>query len=244
MDSIESDFQRPDCREFNQLRPCKIYPHWTDNPEGSVLIECGGTKVLCTASWEDRVPSWRAGKGMGWVTAEYSMIPRATGTRNPRERETGRNSRSQEISRLIGRSLRMAVDFEAMGECTVYIDCDVLQADGGTRTASVTGGWIALREVANWALENGKVSKDFITHQVSAVSVGIVKGSEVLDLSYKEDCCASTDMNVVQTESGDFVEIQGTGERSPFSSSQLSFLLDLASKGNEELKIKQREVLK
>ena len=199
--------------------------------------------MLCTASWEDQVPSWRVGEGLGWVTAEYAMIPRATGTRNPREREAGRNSRSQEISRLIGRSLRMAVDFEAMGECAVYIDCDVLQADGGTRTASITGGWVALREAANWALKNGKVDKDFVKHQISAVSVGIVRGEEILDLVYAEDCCASTDMNVVQTESGEFVEIQGTGERAPFSSSQLSFLLDLASKGNEELRIEQREAL-
>lgn len=241
MNNAESEFQRPDGREFDQLRPCKIHPHWTDNPEGSVLIECGGTRVLCTASWSDRVPAWRAGEGKGWVTAEYSMIPRATETRNPRE--SGRNSRSQEISRFIGRSLRMAVDFEAMGECAVYIDCDVLQADGGTRTASVTGAWIALREAANWAVKNGRAGKDFIKHQISAVSVGIVKGAEILDLAYKEDCCASTDMNVVQTESGEFVEIQGTGEKSPFSSSQLSFLLDLASKGNEELREKQREVL-
>ena len=196
---------------------------------------------MCTASWEDQVPSWRTGTGLGWVTAEYAMIPRATGTRN--SRESGKNSRSQEISRLIGRSLRMAVDFEAMGECAVYIDCDVLQADGGTRTASVTGGWIALKEAAQWALKNGRVAKDFIRHQISAVSVGIVEGAEVLDLPYAEDCKASTDMNVVQTESGEFVEIQGTGERSPFSFSQLSFLLDLASKGNKELQIKQREAL-
>ena len=241
MDSIKSDFQRPDGREFDELRQCRVYPHWTSNPEGSVLIECGETRVLCTATWEDQVPSWRAGTGLGWVTAEYAMIPRATGTRN--SRETGKNSRSQEISRLIGRSLRMAVDFEAMGECAVYIDCDVLQADGGTRTASVTGGWIALKEAAQWALKNGRVAKDFIKHQISAVSVGIVEGEEVLDLPYAEDCKASTDMNVVQTESGEFVEIQGTGERSPFSSFQLSFLLDLASKGNKELQIKQREAL-
>ena len=243
MDSIKSDFQRPDGREFDELRPCRIYPHWTDNPEGSVLIECGKTRVLCTASWEDKVPQWREGTGLGWVTAEYAMIPRATGTRNSRERDGAKNSRSQEISRLIGRSLRMAVDFEAMGENAIYIDCDVLQADGGTRTASITGGWIALREAADWALKNGKAAKDFVRHQISAVSVGIVDGAEVLDLPYAEDCRASTDMNVVQTESGEFVEIQGTGEKSPFTSSQLSFLLDLACSGNEKLRIKQREAL-
>ena len=243
MDSIKSDFQRPDGREFDELRPCRIYPHWTDNPEGSVLIECGGTKVLCTASWEDGVPSWRSGRGLGWVTAEYAMIPRATGSRNARESVAGRNSRSTEISRLVGRALRAAVDFEAMGEQAVYIDCDVLQADGGTRTASVTGAWVALREAADWALRNGKAARDFIKFQVSGVSVGIVEGAEILDLAYMEDSKASTDMNVVQTESGEFVEIQGTGERAPFSSSQLSFLLDLASKGNEELRIKQREAL-
>ena len=226
------------------MRPCAIYPHWTKNPEGSVLIECGGTRVLCTASWEDEVPHWRAGRGLGWVTAEYSMIPRATGTRNPREAVAGRNSRSQEISRLIGRSLRMAVDFEAMGECAVYIDCDVLQADGGTRTASITGGWLALREAANWALERGLVCKDFIRHQLSAVSVGVTGAGEVLDLDYAEDCRAFTDMNVVQTEEGEFVEIQGTGEKAPFTSRQLSLLLELASKGNEELRQKQREAEK
>ncbi|MBR6440240.1 MAG: ribonuclease PH [Aeriscardovia sp.] len=241
---MHSNSPRPDGREFDELRPCRIWPHWTKNPEGSVLIECGGTRVLCTASWEDQVPPWRAGRDLGWVTAEYSMLPRATGTRSPREAVSGRNSRSQEISRLIGRSLRMAVDFEAMGECAVYIDCDVLQADGGTRTASVTGGWLALREAADWALEKGLVRKDFIRHQISAVSVGVTDAGEVLDLDYAEDSRAFTDMNVVQTEDGGFVEIQGTGERAPFSPSQLSFLLDLASKGNEELRQKQREAEK
>jgi ribonuclease PH len=231
---------RKDGRAFDELRPIKVTTDFVKFAEGSCLIECGDTKVLCCASIENRTPP-HVPEGEGWVTAEYAMIPRATGTRN--SRESGKNSRSQEISRLIGRSLRMAVDFEAMGERAVYIDCEVLQADGGTRTASVTGGWIALKEAAQWALKNGRVAKDFIKHQISAVSVGIVEGEEVLDLPYAEDCKASTDMNVVQTESGEFVEIQGTGERSPFSSSQLSFLLDLASKGNKELQIKQREAL-
>jgi ribonuclease PH len=231
---------RKDGRAFDELRPIKVTTDFVKFAEGSCLIECGDTKVLCCASIENRTPP-HVPEGEGWVTAEYAMIPRATGTRN--SRETGKNSRSQEISRLIGRSLRMAVDFEAMGERAVYVDCEVLQADGGTRTASVTGGWIALKEAAQWALKNGRVAKDFIKHQISAVSVGIVEGEEVLDLPYAEDCKASTDMNVVQTESGEFVEIQGTGERSPFSFSQLSFLLDLASKGNKELQIKQREAL-
>ena len=239
MTTNHSASRRPDGRERDELRPCKIWPHWTNNPEGSVLIECGGTRVLCTASWANRIPSWR--QCMGWVTADYSMIPRATGERNAREGGTAKNSRSQEISRLIGRSLRMAVDFKAMGNNMVYIDCDVLQADGGTRTASVTGGWLALREAANWALERGLVEEDFIRHQISAVSVGVTEAGEVLDLDYAEDSRAFTDMNVVQTESGEFVEIQGTGERSPFSSSQLSSLLSLASKGNKELRQKQRE---
>lgn len=237
---------RADGREIDQLRPVTILTHWTDAPEGSVLIQCGNTRVMCTATFAQGVPRWRRDSGLGWVTAEYAMVPRATNQRTDREAVKGKiGGRTHEISRLIGRSLRGVVDMKALGENQILIDCDVLQADGGTRTASVTGAYVALAEAVAWAKKKRfiKESKTVLTDQVSAVSVGIIDGHPMLDLPYTEDSSANTDMNVVMTGAGKFIEIQGTAEHGPFDRDELNLLLDLAAKGNKELQKFQREAL-
>ena len=227
---------RPDGRSVTELRPVKLSRGWLDHAEGSVLVEFGRTRVLCAASVTEDVPRWRRGSGLGWVTAEYAMLPRATNTRGDRESVKGRlGGRTQEISRLVGRSLRACVDYKALGENTIVIDCDVLQADGGTRTAAVTGGYVALAEAVAWLKNRKRTKGDPLLTSVSAVSVGIVDGEPRLDLCYEEDVAAQTDMNVVCTASGDFVEIQGTAEREPFSRDLLGQLLDLAVAGCGEL---------
>jgi ribonuclease PH len=209
---------------------------WLDHAEGSVLVEFGATRVLCAASATEEVPRWRRGSGLGWVTAEYAMLPRATNTRGDRESVKGRlGGRTQEISRLVGRSLRACVDYKALGENTIIIDCDVLQADGGTRTAAVTGGYVALADAIAWLRNRGRTKGTPLVASVSAVSVGIVDGEPMLDLCYEEDSAADTDMNVVCTGTGDFVEIQGTAEREPFGRAMLGQLLDLATAGCAEL---------
>jgi ribonuclease PH len=217
---------------------------WLDHAEGSVLVEFGATRVLCAASVAEEVPRWRRGSGLGWVTAEYAMLPRATNTRGERESVKGRlGGRTQEISRLVGRALRACVDYKALGENTIIIDCDVLQADGGTRTAAVTGGYVALADAVGWLQTRGRCKGSPLVASVSAVSVGIVDGKPRLDLCYEEDSAAETDMNVVCTGSGDFVEIQGTAEREPFGRSMLTSLLDLAVAGCAELSRLQAEAL-
>ncbi len=241
-----TDTPRPDGRALDQLRPISITRHYLDAGEGSVLVEFGGTKVLCVASFTEGVPRWRKGSGQGWVTAEYAMLPRATTTRSDRESVRGKvGGRTHEISRLIGRSLRAIIDVSALGENTIVLDCDVLQADGGTRTASVTGAYVALADAVAWGIERGAIDakKSVLTDSVSAVSVGIVDGRPVLDLPYVEDVRAETDMNVVVTGSGDFVEVQGTAEAAPFKRSELDQLLDLAVGGTRELARVQAEAL-
>ncbi|MGI6487605.1 MAG: ribonuclease PH [Syntrophomonadaceae bacterium] len=231
-------------RVFDQLRPVKITPHYLKNPSGSVLIETGETKVICTASVEEKVPPFLKGQGTGWVTAEYSLLPGSTYPRTIREAARGRVSgRTSEIQRLIGRALRAVIDFKALGERTVWIDCDVIQADGGTRTASVTGGFVALCLALRDLKNQGVIERIPISDYVAATSVGIVHGMTILDLEYGEDSTAEVDMNVVMTGSGKFIEIQGTAEGSPFSQSDLDELLRLARKGIGELIDKQREIL-
>ncbi|WFE96620.1 ribonuclease PH [Micromonospora sp. WMMD987] len=238
---------RPDGRRPDQLRPVTLTRGWSTHPEGSVLVEFGGTRVLCTASVTEGVPRWRKGSGLGWVTAEYAMLPRATNTRSDRESVRGKiGGRTHEISRLIGRSLRACVDLKALGENSVVLDCDVLQADGGTRTASITGAYVALYDAVSWLAARkslaGKPEK--VMHRsVAAVSVGIVAGEPLLDLCYVEDVAAEVDMNVVCTGEGDFVEVQGTGEDGVFSRAQLDALLDVASLGCLELAEAQRKAL-
>jgi ribonuclease PH len=235
---------RPDGRAADALRPVKFTRGWLDHAEGSVLVEFGSTRVLCAASVTEDVPRWRRGSGLGWVTAEYAMLPRATNTRNDRESVKGRlGGRTHEISRLVGRSLRAAVDYKALGENTIVIDCDVLQADGGTRTAAVTGGYVALAEAIAWLKGRGKLKGSPLVSSVAAVSVGIVSGEPRLDLAYEEDSAAETDMNVVCTGTGDLVEVQGTAEREPFSRAQLDQLLDLAVGGCAELTRLQQAAL-
>ncbi|ACS45677.1 ribonuclease PH [Bifidobacterium animalis subsp. lactis CECT 8145] len=224
----------------------RITRAFTDVPEGSVLIECGNTRVMCTATFTDTVPRWRKDSGLGWVTAEYSMLPRATAQRTDRESVRGKvGGRTHEISRLIGRCLRGVIDMKALGENTIQMDCDVLQADGGTRTASITGAHVALVDALNWAKQNGKIKsvKNVLLDSVSAVSVGVIDGEPMLDLPYVEDSRAMTDMNVAMTGSGKFVEIQGTAEHRPFSRNELGVLLDLATKGNRELQAAQQAAL-
>jgi len=241
-----TDTPRPDGRALDQLRPISITRHYLDAGEGSVLVEFGGTKVLCVASFTEGVPRWRKGSGQGWVTAEYAMLPRATTTRSDRESVRGKvGGRTHEISRLIGRSLRAIIDVSALGENTIVLDCDVLQADGGTRTASVTGAYVALADAVAWGIERGAIdaTKAVLTDSVAAVSVGIVDGRPVLDLPYVEDVRAETDMNVVVTGSGDFVEVQGTAEAAPFKRAELDQLLDLAVGGTRELARVQAEAL-
>ncbi|MHA7243360.1 ribonuclease PH [Paeniglutamicibacter antarcticus] len=237
---------RADGRAVDQLREITITRGWSKQAEGSALIEFGNTKVLCTASFTEGVPRWLKGQGAGWVTAEYAMLPRATNTRNGRESVKGKiGGRTHEISRLIGRSLRAVIDTKALGENTIVLDCDVLQADGGTRTAAITGAYIALAEAIEWARENKLVRKNatVLTDSVAAISVGIIDGTPMLDLPYEEDVRAETDMNVVVTGAGDFVEVQGTAEGAAFNRAELDSLLDLALLGTTELGSIQRATL-
>lgn len=233
---------RPDQRAVNQLRPVKIIPGYIEYPEGSVLIEMGKTRVLCAVSVENRVPAWLVGKNQGWLTAEYAMLPRATHTRSPRETTPG--ARSQEIRRLIGRSLRAAVDLGVIGERTLNVDCDVIQADGGTRTAAITGAYVALALAMEKLVQNKEASPRALKTAVAAVSVGIVGGEARLDLAYAEDSRAEVDFNVVMTAEGEFVEVQGTGEGATFSRAQMNKLLDLAKGGIEQLLALQHQVLR
>ena len=237
---------RADGRTLNELRPITITRGWSNQAEGSALVEFGDTRVLCTASFTEGVPRWLKGEGKGWVTAEYAMLPRATGTRSSRESVKGKiGGRTHEISRLIGRSLRAIIDMNALGENTIVLDCDVLQADGGTRTASITGAYVALADSIVWAQRNGLLSPSAkpLKDSVSAISVGIIDGTPMLDLPYIEDVRAETDMNVVVTGSGKFVEVQGTAEGAPFDRDELNALLDLALEGTAELARIQRESL-
>jgi ribonuclease PH len=230
--------KRHDGREANQLRPITIERGWSDQAEGSALISFGRTKVLCTASFTNGVPRWLTGKGKGWVTAEYAMIPRSTNERMDREAVKGKvGGRTHEISRLIGRSLRAVVDTKALGENTLVIDCDVLQADGGTRTAAITGAYVALADAIEWGRDKGFIGKNakVLFDSVAAVSVGIIDGEPMLDLAYVEDVRAETDMNVVVTGRGLFVEVQGTAEGAPFDRDELNTLLDLALGGTADL---------
>jgi ribonuclease PH len=235
---------RPDGRRNDQLREIKITRGWLEHAEGSVLIEFGATRVLCAASVTEDVPRWRRGSGLGWVTAEYAMLPRSTNTRGDRESVKGRlGGRTQEISRLVGRSLRACIDEKALGENTIIIDCDVLQADGGTRTAAVTGGYLALADAIGWLSGRKRCKGNPLAASVAAVSVGIVDGEPRLDLCYDEDVIAETDMNVVCTGDGRFVEVQGTAEHEPFGRELLDELLNLAVAGCAELTGMQRAAL-
>ncbi len=235
---------RPDGRVNDALREVRITRDWLDHAEGSVLVEFGRTRVLCAASVEEGVPRWRRGSGLGWVTGEYAMLPRSTHTRSDRESVRGKiGGRTHEISRLLGRSLRASIDLAALGENSILIDCDVLQADGGTRTAAITGAYVALADAVDWLTQRGAVKRDPLSASVAAVSVGIVDGEPRLDLCYTEDVSAETDMNVVCTGDGRFVEVQGTAEGEPFSRALLGELLDLAVAGCEELTRLQAEAL-
>ena len=235
---------RPSQRENNQLRSISFTRHFTRHAEGSVLTEFGDTKVICTASIEDRVPPFLKGMGSGWVTAEYGMLPRATNTRSRREVTAGKQSgRSMEIQRLIGRSLRAIIDLEALGEKTVTIDCDVIQADGGTRTASISGAYVALSDATTSLLNTKSIKKSPLHGQVAAISVGIFDGQPVLDLDYAEDSNAETDMNVVMNEAGGYIEIQGTAEGHAFRENELQDMLALARKGVNEIVELQRQAL-
>lgn len=235
---------RSDDRALDALRPVTITRNWLDSAEGSVLIEFGRTKVLVAASVTEGVPRWRKGSGLGWVTSEYAMLPRATNTRNDRESVKGRLSgRTHEISRLIGRSLRAVIDYRALGENTIVLDCDVLQADGGTRTAAITGAYVALVDAVSWLRERNLLVAEPLLDSVAAISVGIVNGVPMLDLAYDEDSIAGTDLNVVCAGSGDFIEVQGTAEGMPFSRAELNQLLDLGVAGCAELSRLQRAAL-
>ena len=235
---------RPSQRQPDQLRSIRITRHYTKHAEGSVLIECGDTKVICTASVEERVPPHKKGSGEGWVTAEYGMLPRSTGSRMQREAAKGKQSgRTQEIQRLIGRSLRAVVDLGKLGERTIQIDCDVIQADGGTRTASITGAFVALHDAVNGLMQQGLVRENPLKDFVAAISVGIFEGTPVLDLDYIEDSACDTDMNVVMLGSGHFVEVQGTAEGHPFSCEEMDALLELAKSGIAQLIEMQRTAL-
>jgi ribonuclease PH len=236
---------RPSQRKPDQLRAIRITRHYTKHAEGSVLIECGDTKVICTASVEERVPPHKKGSGEGWVTAEYGMLPRSTGERMSREAAKGKQSgRTQEIQRLIGRSLRAVVDLKKLGERTIQIDCDVIQADGGTRTASITGAFVALHDAVTGLMGKGLVKETPLKDFIAAISVGIYQGNPVLDLDYVEDSDCDTDMNVVMLGSGHFVEVQGTAEGHPFSREEMDTLLELAKNGIAQLVEMQRKALK
>ena len=235
---------RPSKRLADQLREVRIQRSYTCHAEGSVLIEFGGTRVICTASVEERVPGFLRDQGRGWITAEYGMLPRATNTRTDREASRGRQTgRTQEIQRLIGRSLRAVADLRKLGARTIQIDCDVLQADGGTRTAGITGAYVALHDAVTLLMRRGLISESPIRDFVAAVSVGIYEGEAVLDLDYAEDSACDTDMNVVMTGSGGFVEVQGTAEGAPFSQAQMDALMSLAQRGIQELVLKQKAAL-
>jgi ribonuclease PH len=235
---------RPDGRQPDQLRDVKITRNWLAHAEGSVLVEFGATRVLCAASVQEELPRWRRGSGQGWVTAEYAMLPRSTNTRSDRESVKGKiGGRTHEISRLVGRSLRACIDPKALGENTIIIDCDVLQADGGTRTAAITGGYVALADAISWLKGRKRTKGEPLVASVAAVSVGIVDGQPRLDLCYEEDVAAETDMNVVCTGDGRFVEVQGTAEREPFDRKLLDQLLDLAVAGCTELTALQQAAL-
>ena len=240
----ETTFARSTGRAANALRAVTITRHYTRHAEGAVLIEFGDTKVLCTASVEEKVPPHKRGSGEGWVTAEYGMLPRATNTRNAREAAKGKQSgRTQEIQRLIGRSLRCVFDLKLLGERTISLDCDVLQADGGTRTAAITGAFVAAQDAVTWLIAQGLITQSPIKQAVAAISVGIVEGTPLLDLEYTEDSACDTDMNVVMTADGGFVELQGTAEGMAFSRVEMNALLDLAEKGIGELLVAQKTAL-
>ena len=236
--------ERSDGRADNELRPVTMTRHWLDHAAGSVLIEFGKTRVLCAASANEGVPRWRKGSGLGWVTAEYAMLPSSTHTRSDRESVKGRiGGRTHEISRLVGRSLRAVIDYKALGENTIVLDCDVLQADGGTRTAAITGAYVALADACAHLKSIGALKGEPLLGSVAAVSVGIIDGEPRLDLPYEEDVRAETDMNVVMTGTGEFVEVQGTAEARPFDRAMLDSLLGLAEKGCADLTRMQREAL-
>ena len=236
--------KRSDGRAADELRPVIIRPDYIKHAEGSVLIEFGDTKVICTASVEEKVPGFLKGKSQGWLTAEYGMLPRSTGTRTDREAARGKQSgRTQEIQRLIGRSLRAVTDLEKLGERTIHIDCDVIQADGGTRTASITGAFVAAQDAVNFLLAKGLIAESPLRDSVAAISVGVFEGTPVLDLDYAEDSNCDTDMNVVMTGSGGFVEVQGTAEGVPFTRAEMDALLALADKGIRELGELQKAAL-
>ena len=234
---------RPSARKNDELREIKFTRHFIKHPEGSVLVEYGDTKVVCNASVIPGVPRFLKGTGQGWITAEYSMLPRSTNDRMMRESRNGPSSRSQEIQRLIGRSLRACANLDALGEYTITIDCDVIQADGGTRTASVTGGCVALIEAFHWMQRRKLIKKEPLKQLIASVSVGIYKGEPVLDLDYAEDANAETDMNVVMNNQGEFIEVQGTAEQKSFKMQDLTGMLTLAQKGIQELIVKQRRLL-
>ncbi|MEP6705232.1 MAG: ribonuclease PH [Acidobacteriota bacterium] len=236
-------YQRPDGRAVDQIRNTKITPNISPYAEGSALVEVGGTKVICTATVEDRVPMFLRNKGVGWVTAEYAMLPRATNTRTQRETQRGVSGRTQEIQRLIGRSLRAIVDTKLLGERQIFIDCDVIQADGGTRCASITGAYVALALACRKLVKNSVVKTSPLLSEVAAVSVGILEGTSILDLAYTEDSTAEVDMNIVCTGAGKFIEIQGTAEREPFTREQMNDMLALAEKGINDLFQVQRNAL-
>jgi ribonuclease PH len=237
-------FERSAGRAADALRAVSIQRGYTRHAEGSVLVSFGLTQVLCTASVEEKVPPHKRGSGQGWVTAEYGMLPRSTHTRSDREAAKGKQSgRTQEIQRLIGRSLRTVFDLSALGERTIQLDCDVLQADGGTRTAAITGAYVAAHDAVSWLIAQGKLKASPIKNAVAAVSVGVVQGTPLLDLEYTEDSACDTDMNVVMTGSGGFVEVQGTAEGAPFSRAEMDQLLALADKGIRELVLMQHKAL-
>lgn len=239
-----SEFQRSGARAADQLRPVRITRGYTIHAEGSVLIEFGQTRVLCTASVEEKVPGHKKGSGEGWVTAEYGMLPRATHTRGDREAARGKQSgRTQEIQRLIGRSMRAVFDLKKLGERTIHLDCDVLQADGGTRTAAITGAFVAAQDAVNQLMAQSKLAASPILGPVAAISVGIVQGTPLLDLEYTEDSACDTDMNVVMTGAGHFVEVQGTAEGAAFTRAEMDALLALADKGIRELVVLQQKSL-
>ena len=237
-------FERSGQRAADQLRPVRITRRYTMHAEGSVLIEFGNTRVLCTASVQERVPPHQRGSGQGWVTAEYGMLPRATHSRNDREAARGKQSgRTQEIQRLIGRSLRSVFDLTRLGERTIALDCDVIQADGGTRTAAITGAWVAAQDAVNHLLASGKITQSPLLQPVAAVSVGMVQGTPLLDLEYVEDVGCDTDMNVVMTGAGHFVEVQGTAEGVAFTRTEMDQLLALAEQGIAQLVVLQQQSL-
>ena len=241
---MQTEMQRPSGRRHDELRPVRLTRNYTRHAEGAVLVEFGDTKVICTASVDEKVPPFLKGKGQGWMTAEYGMLPRATNTRSDREAARGKQSgRTQEIQRLIGRSLRSVVDLAALGERTIQIDCDVIQADGGTRTASITGAFVAAYDAVRWLRARGLIERLPVLDFVAAVSVGVYQGVPLLDLDYLEDSTCETDMNVVMTGAGGFVEVQGTAEGKPFTREQMDTLLELAREGITSLVAAQKRAL-